>query len=468
MVLPCFTEAVDIVTNKRCQHPEFLFVLCGKEDDEYLSGSYSPTDAKLGEAFTAVLSTYLPRMRLPEKQLSLLDKLDSRALEEFELAWLADLAREYLPGLHSIGIYPEFPSEDLSSHAPDSFQIVVGTAVLVQNLRGCCAARSVGSKTDLHCLVESASTNFQSNRQLVFAFANSVIPIPQVQLLDLLVEHARNALSAVDFREYHLETQAQIRHVIRGTLSAAISEIELIESRHRLFSGMPTKLARLLQTPTMEDSMADAALWLNEAYALADAPRYLLDSFSAQSIRWSDVDPFALVQSVLDISRGETRRRGLRVAFDKKGELPQPDAPEHWLVSADPQFLKIVVFNLIDNAIKFSFQDRRLVVRLSRNVKAGTWRFEVENIGVPISEDEKHRIFQPWVRLYTPFAHRRPGTGLGLAVSKRILLAHDERAVFDCTSPPIREHPPMAKTTFFFEMALKGKGGVRENNTSGG
>nr|WP_249137943.1 ATP-binding protein [Bradyrhizobium canariense] len=127
-------------------------------------------------------------------------------------------------------------------------------------------------------------------------------------------------------------------------------------------------------------------------------------------------------------------------------------------VSADREFLKIVIFNLIDNAVKYSFQDRHLTIELSF-LKSNRWRFEVQNVGVPIDEDERQKIFDPWVRSFRQYlATRRPGTGLGLAVSQRILLAHDDTAVFDFESELISKRPPTATTSFFFELDAKGKG----------
>ncbi|MEZ0105429.1 signal transduction histidine kinase [Bradyrhizobium elkanii] len=251
------------------------------------------------------------------------------------------------------------------------------------------------------------------------------------------------------FVRYHNATQAQIRHVIRGSLSAAISELELVAQRVRLFSSMPTKLARLMATPTMQTSVQDALLWLNEAYGLADAPRYLLETFDKNAVRWADVDPAVIVDSVLGMVQGELRRRGIRIAFDK-------GVGSH-LISADHEFLKIVFFNLIDNAIKYSFQDRWLHIDLIYT--ANRFRAEIQNEGVPINEEDREKIFHPWVRSFRQsVATRRPGTGLGLAVTRRILQAHDEKAIFNFTSVPIDEKASVARTTFFFELSLKGKG----------
>jgi signal transduction histidine kinase len=221
----------------------------------------------------------------------------------------------------------------------------------------------------------------------------------------------------------------------------------MLAHRVELYAGMPTKLSRLFKTPTMQDSVRDTLLWMNEAYALADAPRYLLDSFDKSSIRWSDVDAAGLVRSVLDVNKGEIRRRGLRVQLSL----------DEMRISADPEFLKIVIFNLIDNAVKYSFQKKYLRVEL-RRIMDNRLRFEVENVGVYINPEDRDRIFDPWVRSFRQYlTTRRPGTGLGLAVSQRILHAHDEATQFNFTSEIIGDEPRTARTMFYFEMNVKGK-----------
>ncbi|WP_271672987.1 ATP-binding protein [Bradyrhizobium sp. CCBAU 51627] len=451
MLLPCHTHAVDVLSGQDASFAQYLIFLIGKENLEYLGEDFSYTDLLIGKNLVSLLGAHLPFMGLSDKLRQLSKELDEQAISDFSLRWLSEISKRYVPSLFGVALLPGDSGADLNKYYPAPFQLGKLNRRLIDVSRdneSCIAQTSEGAQ--LWCLAFRIHTEYRTQQRIVFAFQEDCIQSAAAQILEMIVEYVRTAFGVIDFREYHNATQAQIRHVIRGSLSAAVSELELVAQRVRLFSSMPTKLARLLATPTMQTSIQDALLWLNEAYSLADAPRYLLETFDKNAVRWADVDPAAIVDSVLAMVHGELRRRGIRVAFDK-------GAVGSHFISADQEFLKIVFFNLIDNAIKYSFQDKWLRIELIYT--ADRFRAEIQNEGVPIKEEDREKIFHPWVRSFRQsVATRRPGTGLGLAVTRRILEAHDERAICDFTSVPIDERASVARTTFFFELRLKGKG----------
>jgi signal transduction histidine kinase len=451
MLLPCHTQGSDVLSGEHLKSAQYLIFLIGKENTEYLGEDFSFTDLSIGTNLVSLLAGHLPFMGLSEKLRELSKELDEHALSGFALQWLSDLSRRHLPSLFGVALLPDSSGGDSPEFYPAAFQMQAITRRMSDDSRDneACAA-TTESGAPLWCLVFRIHTEYRTQQRIAFAFQHNFIQSADSQILEMIVEYVRTAFGVIDFREYHNATQAQIRHVIRGSLSAAVSELELMAQRVQLFSNMPSKLARLLATPTMQTSMHDALLWLNEAYSLADAPRYLLETFNKRAVRWADVDPAAIVDSVINMAKGEIRRRGLRVQFIRGAGPPR-------FISGDSEFLKIVFFNLIDNAIKYSFQDKWLHVDLIYTNER--FRAEIQNEGVPISPEDREKIFHPWVRSFKQsFATRRPGTGLGLAVSQRILQAHDENVVFDFTSVPIDEKAAIARTTFFFELSLKGKG----------
>jgi hypothetical protein len=463
MFVPCLTDAIEISSLSKTRCPQFALFFCGKVKKWYVRDDFSLTDASIARSSADLLSKYLPNIHQTERTNRISRLIGSQTAGEFDLGWLYRVIKLFVPGLHSIGVYPEFPRDDDAEFKPspfylDSTSISKGMQDHDRRSNGAGMARSANSSAvDLNCLIVPINIQFRGLQCVVFAFQDKFIPDSQQQLLSLFIEFVHSEFSVIDFREYHLVTQAQIRHVIRGSLTAAMSEFDLIASRVRLYAGMPTKLVKLFKTHTMADSMADALLWMNEAYNLADAPRYLFAGFDKNSVRWSDVDPAAIVRSTLAINRGEIRRRRLRVIMAVDPKM------EGRTISTDAEFLKIVIFNLIDNAVKYSFQDGRLRIELIYK-EPGRWRFEVENMGVPIDLADREKIFAPWVRAFRQYlASRRPGTGLGLAVSRRILSALDDEMVFNFTSSLISQKlPPTALTCFFFELSAKGKGEAAE------
>ncbi|WP_280154931.1 response regulator [Piscinibacter sp. XHJ-5] len=111
----------------------------------------------------------------------------------------------------------------------------------------------------------------------------------------------------------------------------------------------------------------------------------------------------------------------IRVKAEQKPELKftcdlAADLPE--AIRADERRLRQVLLNLLDNAVKFT--DRGQVVLRVRFSAPSRLRFEVEDTGIGMSEEQVSRLFQPFEQLGEP--HRRSGgTGLGLVISRQFV-----------------------------------------------
>ncbi len=88
-------------------------------------------------------------------------------------------------------------------------------------------------------------------------------------------------------------------------------------------------------------------------------------------------------------------------------------------VRADLLMLKRVLSNLLDNAIKFSPEDSRIVLALR---PAGAfWRIQVRDAGPGIATASQSQVFEEFVQLSNPERDREQGLGLGLAIAKRFV-----------------------------------------------
>lgn len=81
--------------------------------------------------------------------------------------------------------------------------------------------------------------------------------------------------------------------------------------------------------------------------------------------------------------------------------------------------------NLIGNALKFHAKDRKAVVKVSAHPKGDVWEFSVADNGIGIEAKHFEQIFQMFKRLHGQSEY--PGTGLGLALAKRIVDTHGGR-----------------------------------------
>lgn len=92
------------------------------------------------------------------------------------------------------------------------------------------------------------------------------------------------------------------------------------------------------------------------------------------------------------------------------------------LVEADCDAIYQVFSNLIDNALKYAREGRRLVVG-AVDVETGV-EFYVQDFGPGISSEHLPRLFERFYRVDKARSRESGGTGLGLAIAKHIVLAH--------------------------------------------
>ena len=94
-------------------------------------------------------------------------------------------------------------------------------------------------------------------------------------------------------------------------------------------------------------------------------------------------------------------------------------------VRADPVQMRQLLLNLIGNGMKFQSPERKPAVRVSATREGGEWRFGVRDNGIGIDAQYFKNLFQIFKRLHS--SDEYPGTGIGLAVCKKIVERHGGR-----------------------------------------
>jgi light-regulated signal transduction histidine kinase (bacteriophytochrome) len=95
------------------------------------------------------------------------------------------------------------------------------------------------------------------------------------------------------------------------------------------------------------------------------------------------------------------------------------------MVMADQVQMMGLLQNLIANAIKFCRPGESPKIHVSATNTDSEWTFSVADNGIGISEEQLERIFQMFHRLHSEQEY--PGTGIGLAISKKIVERHGGR-----------------------------------------
>jgi signal transduction histidine kinase len=123
------------------------------------------------------------------------------------------------------------------------------------------------------------------------------------------------------------------------------------------------------------------------------------------------VPPRALVAAAVDAAKGYAEGRSFQVGCAAR-------LPPVWV---DEQRIQRVFANLIGNAVKFTDADGNIYVGAGLGPTADEVTFFVRDDGEGMTKDEKSRIFEPYWRGQDA---SRPGTGLGLTISRGIIEAH--------------------------------------------
>jgi len=115
-----------------------------------------------------------------------------------------------------------------------------------------------------------------------------------------------------------------------------------------------------------------------------------------------------------------------RITAEKQIDLSTEIDPAIGQVVADPARLKQVLYNYLSNALKFTSEKGRVAVRVNAE-GPGEFRLEVTDNGIGIAVEDLPRLFVEFQQLDAGTAKRFPGTGLGLAFTKRIVEAQGGR-----------------------------------------
>jgi signal transduction histidine kinase len=132
-------------------------------------------------------------------------------------------------------------------------------------------------------------------------------------------------------------------------------------------------------------------------------------------LRTSRVRLEQIVPAIIERCRAKAYHAGIQLDFD----LP-PDLPP---VQADPERLSWVLYQLLDNGIKFTPSGGK--VMLLAEYRGSLVSISIIDTGIGIDSDRTEEIFEPFHQLDGSASRKYGGTGLGLALVKIILEAHE-------------------------------------------
>lgn len=115
--------------------------------------------------------------------------------------------------------------------------------------------------------------------------------------------------------------------------------------------------------------------------------------------------------------------------LDKNGKLIVRPEAESYKIEADEVHFSNVVFNLLDNAIKYSKED--LVIEIITKNEGNMFVVQVKDNGIGMNKETQARVFEKFYRAHTGNLHNVKGFGLGLSYVKAIVEEHGGKVKVD-------------------------------------
>jgi signal transduction histidine kinase/CheY-like chemotaxis protein len=267
---------------------------------------------------------------------------------------------------------------------------------------------------------------------LVFAYP-SLFHDDDRRLLDIL--SVRTALTAE--RAAVAAEQAALSERLAAT-------VEALRGASQAKSDFLASMSHELRTPL------SAVIGFSELMRLepaASAGKVTVPLEWVEHINTSGEHLLGLINDVLDLTKVEAGRidlqkeeldvraavseaiEGVRPLADRRHQTLSQNASPAWVL-ADRGRLRQILYNLLSNAIKFTPDDGSINVEVA--TEGAEVRISVNDSGVGIAADDQKRVFDEFSQV-GDVAAREGGTGLGLALTRRLIEAHGGQIELEST-----------------------------------
>jgi signal transduction histidine kinase len=134
------------------------------------------------------------------------------------------------------------------------------------------------------------------------------------------------------------------------------------------------------------------------------------------NLKMKEVNANELITSVVKTFALKVEKNSGKIITDLKAENP--------MVLVDDMHFTNVVFNLLDNAVKYRRADSNLELKITTWNESDKLCISIQDNGIGIKKDDLKKIFDKFFRVHTGNVHDVKGFGLGLAYVKKIINDH--------------------------------------------
>lgn len=210
---------------------------------------------------------------------------------------------------------------------------------------------------------------------------------------------------------------AMLAHDLRNPLTASLIAIETLQSNYSIETGFSPKLTPALTMRLIKQARIQS---LNIERLITDILQAAQGSCAELRILPKKLDLAALCQDVIDCLKHRFETKSQEFKTDIPNDLP--------LVYADPERVRQVLVNLLDNANKYTQEGGTIQISILHRTTQKV-QVSVADNGLGVPEEDREAIFEEHYRLKRD--RDKEGYGIGLSLCQRIIRAHYGRIWVD-------------------------------------
>lgn len=417
------------------KHTLAVIALVNKMPNVHLARVFSKTDEEVLNTVTGFLAGVLPSIEMSDALRKMAGVVSTKVLDDREESEkLFTLFTEIIPSTTGLGVILRRTGESAPSvHLLGGALWTTESTELLRYRDNLAPVPSMSNNSRRHFITRTIATRTDPSC-LVVELASPTITGYEHQFLNFFCKELSHVIISEQDYARVVEQFTQLRHAIRSGLTGVVGYVHEALGCFEIYRELdyaPSVLSQGRFRKSLERANFAAA----RSQHLLEESRFLIGRITHSALRLSSYSLPITVKTVLDTLRPYANERELTI--DVQNRLHDETAVY------DRGLIEMMLFNIVDNAIKYSFRKRPINIVLDQVKKM--WRFSVTDYGTRIMPEDREVIFRPFTRRPTgQDADKRPGTGLGLAVSRDIARAH--RGEINYESDPQSDNS--AETTF--------------------